>query len=498
MEKMTTYQLQLKKITKSFGSFKVLDKVDLNIRKSCIHALLGENGAGKSTVSNIIYGLLEVNSGDIFFDGKKVNIKSPNDARNMGISIVFQHFALFDTLSVTQNIALGINHKGSLKALSKKIKELSIFYSLSVTPDAIIENLSAGEKQRVEIIRCLLQNPKLLIFDEPTSVLTPIEIEKLFETLRKLRDEGRSIIFISHKLNEIKELCDFGTILRKGRLIDESFKIKDLSIHDIAIKMIGEKISAFASRDENVKKTTILTMNETKPFVVKDFKLKSGCITGIAGIAGNGQNILMSFLAGEILGEKNNIIYENEDISLLSSTKRREKGILFVPTERVGRAVVKDMNLQENSLLGTRNSKDFIKNGLIDYDKLNNFSNKIIKEFKVKTQDNLAFASSLSGGNLQKFIVGRSILQKPKVLLIENPTWGVDIQSVIFIRNRLMKLRDEGMAILLVSEDLDEMFSLCDEMAVMNNKTLSKTYDIKDLNMKKVGIMMTDTHKKDK
>ena len=489
-----TYQLQLKGITKSFGSFKALDKVDLNIRKSCIHALLGENGAGKSTVSNIIYGLLQADSGDVFFDGKKVNIKSPNDARNMGISIVFQHFALFDTLSVTLNIALGIDYKGSLKTLAKKIKELSIFYSLKVSPDDIIENLSAGEKQRVEIIRCLLQDPKLLIFDEPTSVLTPIETEKLFETLRALRDEGRSIIFISHKLNEIKELCEFGTIFRKGCLIDESFKVEDLSIEQLATEMIGETISDFALRDESIKADTILTMNETKPFIANNFKLKSGRITGIAGIAGNGQNTLMSFLAGEIDGELNDIIYENENIAPLNNTQRREKGILFVPTERLGRAAIKDMSLKENSLLGAKKSKKFIKNALIDYQKINDFSNQIIKEFSVKAQDNSVFASSLSGGNLQKFIVGRSILQKPKVLLIENPTWGVDIKSAIFIRNRLMKLRDEGVAILLVSEDLDEMFSLCDEMAVINHKVVSETYNIKDLDMKKVGIMMTDTH----
>lgn len=492
------YLLKLENICKSYDSLKANYQVNLNIKHNSIHALLGENGAGKSTLINVIYGLIVKDEGDIFWQGKKIDIESPIQARKIGIGIVLQHFALFDALTVLENIALGVGYKGKPFKLKEKIITISKNYKIAVEPDDLMSNLTIGAKQRVEIIRCLLQQPKLLILDEPTSVLTPMESKNLFKTLIKLKNDGCSVLFISHKLDEVKQICDEATILRQGLLVAQSVDLKNTKITKIAKMMVGSEIGSYAKRSENIATKTILKVSNYTiegygkyPVLINNLKLKSGKILGIAGISGNGQNVLMSFLAGEILSKKETIKYHNKYIGDWSVSKRNQAGILFVPTERLGRSAVTQMNLLENSLLSISNISKYIKKSLLRYSQLHIFSKKIIKEFNVKTKNNKVLASNLSGGNLQKFIVGRAILQNPQVLLIENPTWGVDINSAVFIRNSIMSLRDKGVAILVASEDLDELFTICDEIAVISAGKITKSHKLKDLNFEKIGVMMT-------
>ncbi len=488
------YQLQLQNISKSYGENKANDNISLKIKPNSIHALLGENGAGKSTLVNIIYGLVESDTGKIFWEDNLVEIASPVIARRMGIGIVFQHFALFDSMSAVENIALGIDYHGNMQTLRERIIEICDRYTLQVDPNARVKTLSSGEKQRIEIIRCLLQQPKLLILDEPTSVLTPVETQHLFKTLNTLREDGCSILFIGHKLDEIKQVCSHATILRQGKSIGD-YDLENINVAQIAQLMVGKQISDYAKRDETIEARSILTMRckptSSLPLTIEEIQIKSGCITGIAGIAGNGQDILMAALAGEI-GTKNNIHFNGEDISNWGVAKRNSAGILFVPTERLGRAAIPQMTLYENALLGVSNRRNFlIKNALIKKTTLQSFSNEIIEKFDVRTKDNLSLATNLSGGNLQKFIVGRTILQNPKVLLIANPTWGVDISAAIFIRNQLIALRDQGVAVFVASEDLDEMFTICDEITVIKENNLSTTYPVHSLTKEQVGLMMT-------
>ena len=484
------YQLELKNICKTYGNLKANDNISLAIERGCIHALLGENGAGKSTLVNIIYGLITKDSGDIYWQGKKVAITSPIIARKFGIGIVFQHFALFEALNVIENIILGIGYKSSTDTLKKEVIKISQYYNLAINVDALIADLSAGERQRVEIIRCLLQKPKLLILDEPTSVLTPVETTHLFATLNKLTKTGCAILFIGHKLNEIKSICSQATILRHGKFIGVC-DLKTTKISKIAQMMVGSKISEYSTKNNKLAHETILTLKNLNKTSKTNISIKSHRIIGIAGIAGNGQDTLLSVLAGEIKDPEQSIEYYGQDISNWNVQKRNKAGILFIPTERLGRSAVTQMNLQENSLLGILNKTQFVKNGLLKSQQILEFTQKIIDNFNVQTAGTKALAASLSGGNLQKFIIGRTLLQKPKVLLIANPTWGVDIGSAIFIRNKLVELRDAGMAILVASEDLDEMFNICDEMTIIKKGQLSAMYDVHDLTIEKVGIMMT-------
>ncbi len=491
------HQLVLKNISKRYGQLQACDQVNLVIKPASIHALLGENGAGKSTLVNIIYGLVEKDSGQILFEDQEIVIDSPIKARQAGIGIVFQHFELFDVLTVMENILLGVDFKGSRQELAQHVMEISKNYHLEIDPNALISDLSTGEKQRVEIIRCLLQKPKLLILDEPTSVLTPVETNHLFDTLRKLRDEGCSILFIGHKLNEIKQICDEATVLRRGKNAGVC-DLTHLEVAEIAEMMVGSKVSDYLDRSNAAGKEAVLSLKhptkEEHPdeaFSVRELVLKSGCITGIAGISGHGQDPLMSYLAGETIGQNGEIIFLGQNIEQWGVKQRNAAGILFVPTERLGRSAVTQLSLLENALLGISKPKKFDIKGLINYRALAGFSDQVIDDFSVKTESHQSLASSLSGGNLQKYIVGRTILQSPKVLLISNPTWGVDIQSAIFIRNQIIAMRDAGVAILIVSEDLDETFTLCDELAVIKDGHVGEVQPIEQLTLEDVGLMMT-------
>lgn len=491
------YRLELQNISKKYGSLLANDCVNLKIKRGSIHALLGENGSGKSTLVNIVYGLVNRDGGRILCEGEEVDIRSPVQARSLGIGIVFQHFALFESLSVAENIALGINYAGSIQELTTEIISISQKYELRVYPDSIIAHLSAGEKQRVEIIRCLLQNPKLLILDEPTSVLTPVETDRLFKTLKKLKQENYSILFIGHKLKEVKAHCDEATVLRQGKLIG-TFQLANMQIAEIADMMVSSKMIEYIERKDISDSRVLLKCHikqgsaRQSKIKVDNLELKTGEIVGIAGIAGNGQDELMSILAGEQAASKQALIFDGEAIGHWSVQQRNKANILFVPTERLGRSAVTQISLFDNSLLGVSKLTDFVRNGLIKKSRLSKFTKKIIQDFKVKANGIEDLTSSLSGGNLQKFIVGRTILQIPKVLLIANPTWGVDINSAIFIRNRILQLRDQGVAVLVASEDLEELLSLCDKITVIREGELSKSMPVQSLSIEKIGLMMTE------
>jgi simple sugar transport system ATP-binding protein len=509
---MKTPLLELKNITKAYGNLIANKDINLSIQPNSIHALLGENGAGKSTLVNTVYGIVSPDSGEIYWQGKKVEINSPIIARNLGVGIVFQHFALFPSLSILENIALGIGYTDKLSTLQKEVEEIMAKYRVQITNlQRPIGHLSAGEKQRVEIVRCLMQKPKLLILDEPTSVLTPLETANLFETLEVLRKSGCAILFIGHKLNEIKAVCETATIIRKGEWVGD-YQLSQVRTDEIAELMVGNTLPAVSNRKPTKNPKVIFQFNhngnidfEATASYSENLQLKSGTITGLAGIAGNGQDQLMSYLSGETSGNKESIEYYDFSLQELTSESatavsefighlgivvRNKKGVLYVPTERLGRSSLTQMNLIENAFLGIADKSQVCQGGLIDYKKVKQFSEDIIQEYDVQPPRSEALASSFSGGNLQKYIVGRAILQNPKVLLISNPTWGVDISAATFIRNRLIELRDLGMAIFVASEDLDEMFAICDEIAVIKQGKLSKAEKVEELTIEKVGMMM--------
>ena len=492
-------RIKLKAITKRYPGCIANNNIDLSVDVGEIHALLGENGAGKSTLMKIIYGVVKPDEGQIVYNNEIVKIKGPSHARKLGIGMVFQHFSLFETLTVAENIALSLpkNESKNMALLKERIIEVSQKYSMKLDPDRFVFTLSIGEQQRVEIVRCLLQDVKLLILDEPTSVLTPQEVDGLFDTLRQLASEGCSILFISHKLDEVKAICDNATILRGG-LLSGDCQPKLTSTDEMARLMVGDDTPL----SEDYKKVegdhdflTIerLSFSSDDPFAcsLKDVSLtvKSGEILGIAGVAGNGQEELLNLISGEETTSKEKIKFEDSEVGHLTPEYKRKMGLGFVPEERLGRGAVPDMSLSSNALL-TAYQNELTKNGLINQHKIDEFTHEIIKSFKVKSAGIHAQAKSLSGGNLQKFIIGREILQNPKLLVCSHPTWGVDIGAAILIRHALIKLRDEGAAILVVSEDIDELYNISDRICAICDGELSPTASTDQVSITQLGKWM--------
>lgn len=493
-------RLELRRIDKRFPGCHANKAVSLTLQPGEIHALLGENGAGKSTLVKIVYGVQQADSGEIVWDGAPVHIGSPAQARALGIGMVFQHFSLFESLTVTENIALGINAREPLEVLATKIAEVSRRYGLPLDPSRHVHDLSVGERQRVEITRCLLQNPRLLIMDEPTSVLTPQEAETLFETLRRLRDEGCTILYISHKLEEIRALCSRATVLRAGEVVG-SCDPREQSARSLAQMMIGTELKTARSSASGTKRGEArlqvekLSLSALLPFGVdlKDISLSvhAGEIVGIAGVAGNGQNELMAALSGEHRCPRHEAVRINgKAVGRLGPKARRDLGMGFVPEERLGRGAVPDLSLADNALLSGYGRQGLVSRGLISFRKVNAYADRIIHAFNVRTHGRRAEARSLSGGNLQKFIIGREILQKPKLLICAQPTWGVDAGAAAAIHQALLDLRDQGAAVLVVSQDLDELFTIADRIAVMCHGRLSSLRVAHDTTVELVGLLM--------
>ncbi|WP_339670931.1 ABC transporter ATP-binding protein [Dasania marina] len=503
------FRLVLEGVTKQYPGCLANDNVSMKIKAGTIYALLGENGAGKSTLMKMIYGVVKPDSGRMIWEGEEVEITAPVHARELGIGMVFQHFSLFETLTVLENIALGMDKQSSadLDALATKISEVSTRYGMALEPHRPVHTLSTGERQRVEIVRCLIQDIKLLILDEPTSVLTPQEVDTLFTTLKQLAAEGTSIMFISHKLKEVKALCDFATVLRMGA-VSGSCRPKEESTTAMAKMMVGDDTPVTHNYEKATGGKDFLIVNDLNqatddPFGVHlksiNFSVRKGEILGVAGVAGNGQAELLKALSGETISDiANSICFENTSLGKLTPNERRELGMGFVPEDRLGQGAVPDMSLWENGLL-TGFLQGLVKKGFLQTSEIINFTQKIIKDYSVKCADKNAFAKSLSGGNLQKFIIGREILQTPSCLVASHPTWGVDIGAAISIHKALIKLRDQGSSILVISEDIDELFTISDRMCALFHGQLSPIKPTAETTIEEVGSWMAgifDTNNK--
>ena len=491
-------RLVLRGISKCYPSVIANDDIDLTIRAGEIHALLGENGAGKSTLMKIVYGVTQPDTGDLFWEGREVKITSPAQARRLGIGMVFQHFALFESLTVAENIMLALDEAESLKALSQRIREVSNHYGLPIDPDRMVHSMSVGERQRVEIVRCLLQKPKLLIMDEPTSVLTPQAVLKLFDTLRRLAAEGCSILYISHKLDEIRALCDTATVLRQGKVTGTA-QPRHATSSELARLMIGSDLPECAMQPQaagpvmlEIQALSALSIDPFGTHLQKlDLRVCGGEIVGIAGISGNGQKELLAAISGEsVQGSANTILLCGHAVGRMNPAKRRQLGLRFVPEERLGRGAVPTMSLSNNALL-TGAGQGMVRFGVIQREAMQSFTQQVIARFKVACGGPRALASSLSGGNLQKFIVGREVMLAPKVMVISQPTWGVDVGAAMLIRQALIELRNQGVAVLVLSEELDELFMICDQIAVITQGNLSALTPTAQTSPEQVGLEMT-------
>ncbi len=486
-------------MTKSFPGVKANDDVDLRLNAGEIHALLGENGAGKSTLVKMIYGILKPDSGQVFWHGEPINIHNPAAARNLGITMVFQHFSLFDSMSVLENITLGMEQGIDNATLEKQVIHVSNRYGLPLDPHRHVYTLSVGERQRIEIIRCLLQNPRLLVMDEPTSVLTPQEVRKLFETLNRLSDEGVAILYISHKLDEIKALCQTATILRGGKIVD-CVAVAGETPHSLAAKMMGEELQPAAKKaDRRFGDIRLDIQNLNRP--AKDqfsialkrinLQVRGGEIVGIAGVAGNGQDELLKALNGEdVCVRAGAIKIDDQPCADQGPNPRRALGMASIPEERLGHGAVPAMSLVDNGLLTAFQRLDLLQFGFIGQDTSRTFCNKVVADFDVISNGISAQASSLSGGNLQKFIVGREISQIPSVLVVSQPTWGVDAGAAQTIHNALRNLADMGSAILVISQDLDELMTISDRIAAICAGSLSAAAPTAEITVEQLGLMM--------
>ena len=490
-------RLVLTGITKRYPSVVANEDVSLSVRPGEIHAILGENGAGKSTLMKIIYGITKPDAGTILWNGHYETITTPSQARRLGIGMVFQHFSLFETLTVWENIALALDERVKPAQLAAQIKEVSEKYGLPIDPYRLVHSMSVGERQRVEIVRCLLQEPKLLIMDEPTSVLTPQAVLVLFETLRRLASEGCSILYISHKLDVIRALCDSATVLRGGRVSGTAIP-KNETNESLAKLMIGGELAVCTLTPREPAEVRLeldrLSLPTADPFgtTLKDICLtvRSGEILGIAGVSGNGQKELMAALSGERLSGGAMIKLMGHPVGNLNPAKRRELGLTFVPEERLGRGAVPPMSLSNNALL-TGARKGMVSNGMICPSVTRSFAKNVIQRFKVKCGDEQSVASSLSGGNLQKFIVGRETMLEPKMMIVGQPTWGVDVGAAQLIRQALIDLRDQGVALLVISEELDELFIISDRLAVLAEGRLSPSVKPADTSIGQIGAWMS-------
>jgi simple sugar transport system ATP-binding protein len=491
-------RLQLSGITKIYPTVVANADVDLVVLPGEIHAVLGENGAGKSTLMKIIYGAVKPDAGTIFWEGKAVTIANPARARRLGIGMVFQHFSLFETLTVADNIALALEGARAGAGLPARIRDVSAKYGLPLDPDRYVHTMSVGERQRVEIVRCLLQDPRLLIMDEPTSVLTPQAVEKLFETLRRLAAEGCSILYISHKLDEIRALCHKATVLRAGRVTGDCDPRQESS-SSLARMMIGGDLPHPQHRDAHAGADALvvrdLTLPADDPFGTSlsniNLTVRAGEIVGIAGVSGNGQKELMAALSGErLLAEAGTVIVLGKAAGRLDAAQRRALGFAFVPEERLGRGAVPEMSLAENALL-TAYRQGMVTHGFVRAGVVRQYAIDTIREYGVKAGGPDAVARSLSGGNLQKFIVGREIRQRPKMMIAAQPTWGVDVGAAAQIRQALLDLRDSGVGVLVVSEELDELFEICDRLAVIAQGRLSDPKPVRATNAEEIGLLMS-------
>jgi ABC-type uncharacterized transport system ATPase subunit len=496
------YRLELIDITKGYPGITANDRVSLAVQPGEIHAVLGENGAGKSTLMKIIYGLLRPDRGELRWNGEPLAAHGPRAARARGIAMVFQHFSLFESLTVAQNVWIGQGRTaggqhGSLDDVRAALGRVAQDYRLPLDPDRVVHDLSVGERQRVEILRALLARPSLLILDEPTSVLTPQAVQALFATLRQLAAEGCSILYISHKLDEIQALCHRATVLRAGRVVGTLDPSRETTA-SLARLMLGDAPPRVQRAPSRPRRASLvvdkLCVEKSHAFGITlrdiSFVLHGGEILGVAGVSGNGQQELLAALSGEDTEHATgSICLWDEHVTRAGPRSRRRKGLRFVPEERVGRASVPGLSLMKNALL-TR-PELVSKAGLLRTRALRELTARLLASHDVKASGPDALAGSLSGGNLQKFIVAREIDAAPQVFVVSQPTWGVDVGASAQIRSRIVALRDAGSAVLVVSEDLDELLEICDALMVIAGGRLSPRMRTEDMSPERIGEWMS-------
>ena len=500
------FLLEARNITKVFGALRANDDVTLSLKPGEIHALLGENGAGKSTLVKVIYGSLQPTSGELYWKGRRVIVPNPAAARELGIGMVFQHFSLFDSLTVTENIALALPSDEKIEGMARRIEKVSDDYGLPLRPDALVVDLSVGERQRIEIVRCLLQEPHLLVMDEPTAVLTPQEADQLFVTLERLASEGCGVLYISHRLEEVKRLCHDATILRHGKLVSRVDPQQETAA-SLAALMVGTEVAAVRADKEVAPGVPLLELNDLStqtddPFGVSlkniNLSVRAGEILAVAGVAGNGQGEFFRALSGEVIStNKDAVKFGGAASGREDITQRRRRGAAFVPEERIGHGAIPNFTLSENVVLTHHAvSEAVVRKGLINSDGAQNVSSNVIELFDVRKGTPDPEAQSLSGGNLQKFVVGREIALQPKVLVVNQPTWGVDAGAAALIRQALIDLARSGSAVLVISQDLDEIFEVADRIAVISRGELSEVYLSEELNLEQIGLLMAGAHEK--
>jgi general nucleoside transport system ATP-binding protein len=498
---MAEVLLAIEGVTKAYPGVVANKDVSFAIEAGEVHALLGENGAGKSTLVKMIYGLVRPDAGRMVLRGADYAPSRPSAARTAGVAMVFQHFSLFEALSVAENVALGMEHPPAMRDLATRIRDVSRAYGLPLDPARRVGDLSAGERQRVEIIRCLLQDPKLLIMDEPTSVLTPQEVDILFQTLRKLAAEGTAILYISHKLEEIRALCDTATILRRGRVVATCIP-RQISARDMAEMMVGTVLATPARREHAVGEVALavrgLSVASPIPFGTSlkevNFTLRKGEVLGIAGVAGNGQDELLLALSGELRGMPGAVQIAGVDVGHLGPNARRKRGLVAAPEERLGHAAAPDMTLVENALLSGDVRKGLSRRGFIDWRATGAFADAIVEAFDVRTPGTHVAARALSGGNLQKFVIGRELMQSPSVIVVNQPTWGVDAAAAAAIRQAILDCAAQGAAVVVISQDLDELLEVAGTFAALNGGRLTAPRPVEGLTVDAIGLMMGGAH----
>ena len=501
------YVVEMQNIRKEFPGIVANDDVTVNLKKGEIHALLGENGAGKSTLMSILFGLYKPDRGLIKVNGKEVNINNPNQANELGIGMVHQHFKLVHNFTVTENIILGLEPKHglslNLKVASKKIKELSEKYKLDVNPDALIENISVGMQQRVEILKMLYRDAEILIFDEPTAVLTPQEILELMKIMKNLTEEGKSILLITHKLKEIKAAANRCTVIRRGKVIG-TVEVADTTTAQMAEMMVGRVVSFTVDKKEQEAGDIVLDIQKLSAMGnhgvmgLKDFSLqvRTGEIVGIAGVDGNGQTELVEALTGLRKIESGSIILDGVDISKSTIRERIESGMAHIPEDRHKHGLVLDYSIEENMVLEIYNKPPYSKNGFLNKDEIRKHAEKIIEDFDVRSGEGaISITRDMSGGNQQKAIVGREVDHNPNLLIAVQPTRGLDVGSIEYIHKRLVEQRDNGKGVLLVSLELDEVLDLSDRIAIINHGELVGLVKASETDENEVGLMMAGVGK---
>jgi general nucleoside transport system ATP-binding protein len=502
--------LELRNITKRFGNVLANDNVNIVVKPGTIHAIVGENGAGKSTAMRIAYGFYTADSGEILIDGQVRKISTPHDAIALGIGMVHQHFMLVDTMTVAENIVLGAE-PGSELALdlakaASEIRRLSEEFKLAVNPHAVVEHLSVGQQQRVELLKALYRHARLLILDEPTAVLTPQEVEEFFTILRRMREQGKTVVIITHKLSEVLAISDEVTVMRDGRVVGR-LQTKETSAAELARLMVGREVLLRVEKTEpktgatqlSVRNLSITNKDGAKRLDRVSFEVRQGEILGIAGVEGNGQTELVEALAGladaaQLSGE---IKFRDRDITREGARLRRELGIAHIPEDRHRRGLLLEFSLAENSILGVHYRRPVVAypgNIFLDNEAIRRRANELIKGFDVRPANPELPARSLSGGNQQKLIIGREFDLKPKLLLVSQPTRGVDIGAIEFIHRKIVALRDSGCAVLLVSAELEEVTSLSDRLLVIHEGRIVGEVDPKVATIEEIGLLMTRGH----